>query len=133
MTFLDSADGLSPSALATGFFEGWTAPPTADEHLLLLSNSSHVSIAVDDGRVVGFANALSDGVLAAYIPLLEVLPEYRGRGVGTELVRRLLELIGRMYMVDVMCDAEITPFYERLGFQSAGGAVIRNYNWRAGT
>ncbi len=28
--------------------------------------------------VVGFVNALSDGRLSAYIPLLEVLPDYRG-------------------------------------------------------
>lgn len=132
VTFLKSVDSLSSSALCGGFFEGWPAPPTAHEHLDLLRNSSHVSIAVDDGRVVAFANALSDGVLAAYIPLLEVLPEYRGRGIGTEIVRRLLDLVGHLYMVDVMCDADVAPFYERLGFRSAGGAVIRNYTWRSG-
>ena len=34
----------------------------------------------DAGRVVGFVTAISDGVLSAYIPLLEVLPEYQGAG-----------------------------------------------------
>lgn len=131
VSYRESAADLRASALPGGFFEGWTAAPTADEHLELLRNSSHVSIAVDEGRVVGFVNALSDGVLAAYIPLLEVLPEYRGQGISTELIRRLLDLAGPLYMVDVMCDADVVPFYERLGFHPAAGAVIRNYGWRS--
>jgi hypothetical protein len=33
---------------------------------------------VDNGRVIGFITAVTDKVLSAYIPLLEVLPAYRG-------------------------------------------------------
>ena len=69
--------------------------------------------------------------MAAFIPLLEVLPDHRGRGVGTELVRRLLHALDGHYMIDVMCDADVVPFYERLGFVGARGAVIRRYDWHA--
>lgn len=72
------------------------------EHLQLLNASSHVSLALDGTHVVGFANALSDGVLAASIPLLEVLPAYRSKGIGIEVLLRLLRQIGPLYMVDVM-------------------------------
>ena len=68
-------------------------------------------------------------MLAAYIPLLEVLPEHRGNGIGTELVRRLLATLDGLYMIDVMCDDEVRPFYERLGFARSTGAVMRNYDW----
>ena len=34
-------------------------------------------LALDKDTVVGFATATSDAVLSAYIPLLEVLPEYQ--------------------------------------------------------
>lgn len=96
-----------------------------------MRRSTHVALAMDEGRVIGFANALSDGVLAAYIPLLEVLPEHRGGGVGSRLVELLLELIGPLYMVDVMCDDDLVPFYEQLGFQRSAGAVRRNYHWNS--
>lgn len=48
-------------------------------------------LAVEDGQVVGFVNAISDGGLTAYIPLLEVRREWRGRGIASQLVNRLLE------------------------------------------
>ena len=88
-------------------------------------------IARDDaGSVVGFVNALSDGLLSAYVPLLEVLPAHRGAGIGTDLVRRLLGKLDGLYMIDVMCDADVRPFYERFGVVGSTGAIMRNYNWR---
>ena len=126
MRFTASLDGIDAEALRGGFFEGWPAPPSAEEHLRLLQGAAHVVLAVDGAQVVGFVNALSDGLLSAYIPLLEVLPTHRGRGIGTELVRRLLAEIGPLYMVDVMCDDDVFGFYERLGFTPAAGGVIRN-------
>jgi predicted N-acetyltransferase YhbS len=131
VSYSESITDLSENQLSGGFFEGWPAPPTPDEHLRILRNSSHVVVAREDaGTVLGFVNALSDGVLAAYIPLLEVLPSHRHRGVGTELVRRLLVRLHGFYMVDVMCDDDVLPFYARLGFVPARGAIIRNYAWR---
>jgi ribosomal protein S18 acetylase RimI-like enzyme len=77
--------------------------------------------------VVGFVTAISDGVLSAYIPLLEVLPEYQGRGIGAELVRRLLDRLGGLYMVDLCCDEDVVGFYERLGLARwDAGMGLRN-------
>jgi GNAT superfamily N-acetyltransferase len=64
----------------------------------------------------GFATAISDGVLAAFIPFLEVLPSHRRRGIGTGLIQQLLAQLDDLYMVDVACDAPLEPFYARLGF-----------------
>lgn len=117
-----SVDGIAADALA-GFFVGWPSPPSAERHLELLRRSTHVVVALDGERVVGFVSAISDGVLSAYIPLLEVLPEYQGRGVGSELARRVLARLDDLYMVDLACDDELVPFYERLGFMRVGAAV----------
>jgi GNAT superfamily N-acetyltransferase len=40
---------------------------------------------------VGFARAISDGVILAYLADVYVLPGYRGRGLGLELVREIVD------------------------------------------
>jgi len=40
---------------------------------------------------VGFARAVSDGVTVAYLADVYVLPIHRGRGLGLELVREMVE------------------------------------------
>lgn len=86
-------------------------------------------LAVDErsGHVVGFVTALTDGVQAVFIPLLEVLPDYRGQGVGSELMRRVLGLLSDLTAVDLTCRPELQPFYARFGMQPSVGAVLRNY------
>src|SRR5512145_98340 len=44
-----------------------------------------------EGRIVGMARVISDGYSDAYIQDVVVQPNYRGRGVGRELVRRLTQ------------------------------------------
>ena len=112
----------------TGFFEGWPDPPSPETHLRILQGSDHVVLALDSAsdRVVGFVTAISDGVLSAYIPLVEVLPGYRGQGIGTELMRRMLARLESLYMVDLMCDPELEAFYRRFGMRPAVGMVLRN-------
>jgi ribosomal protein S18 acetylase RimI-like enzyme len=117
IVYEDDASAVAPELLE-GFFVGWPSPPSRERHLELLRGSAHVLLArEEDGRVVGFVTAISDGVLSAYIPLLEVLPEYQGRGIGTELMRRMLAKLRGLYMVDLSCDAALEPFYRRLGLQ----------------
>jgi predicted N-acetyltransferase YhbS len=124
ITYQAGVDGVSAADLA-GFFVGWPSPPSPDRRLDLLRGSSHVVVARDGERVVGFVTALSDGVLMAYVPLLEVLPEYQHAGVGTALVDRVLDDLGELYGVDVCCDDDVVPFYARFGFQRVNGMVLR--------
>ena len=123
--------GLSVSQLQ-GFFVGWPDPPSPETLLRILQGSAHATVAIDSGRVVGFITAVSDGVLSAYIPLLEVLPDYQGRGLGRSLVEDMLEQLRGLYMVDLVCDEKLRPFYERLGLKPAVGMLKRNYANQSG-
>lgn len=126
--FRNDLEGIEPVHLE-GFFEGWPDPPSPERHLAILEGSSMVELAVDirTGRVAGFANLISDGILSAFIPLLEVRRAHRGRGIGTGLVRRLLERTSDLYMLDVACDPEVTSFYGRLGFREGNAMLHRRY------
>src|SRR5262245_54317652 len=110
-----------------GFFVGWPLPISPDVHLRLLAGSDHVVLAIDTetGQVVGFITALTDGVLSSFIPLLEVLPAYQGKGIGRELMNQMLALLWELPNVDLMCDSDVAPFYERFGMQPVGGMVLR--------
>jgi len=125
--FTDSLNGVEDNDL-DGFFTGWPNPPTCSAHLEILKGSSHVELAVlGNGKVVGYITVISDGVSCAYIPHLEVLPEYRGKGIGSELVGRVLEHCKHMYMIDLMCDEDVRLFYEKMGFRAGRGMMVRNY------
>jgi ribosomal protein S18 acetylase RimI-like enzyme len=91
-----------------------------------------VATSEGESRVVGYAAALSDGVLSAYISHLEVLAEFRRQGIGAALVRGLLERVGDLYMVDLVCDPDLAPFYEPLGFRRFQAMIRRNYDAQAG-
>ena len=80
---------------------------------------------VHEGRVLGFVTAISDGVLSAFIPLLEVLPERQGQGIGSELVRRILGELEDFYMVDLVCDPELEGFYRRFEMTLLAGMAVR--------
>ena len=93
----------------------------------MLAGSDLVELAIDEesGQVVGFVAALTDGVQGAFITLLEVLPAYQSQGIGQALMTRMLEQLGDIQTIELMCDADLVPFYERFGMKSATGMVLR--------
>ena len=131
--YTDVLDNITQDKLA-GFFVGWPNPLAPATHLRILQGSYRVWLAVDDdsGNIVGFISAISDGVLAAFIPNLEVLPAYQGQGIGTELVKRMFDSLQHLYSIDLVCDEDVRPFYERLNMRSATGMVLRYYENQAG-
>ena len=110
------------------FFEGWSRKPSPEKRLKLIQNSAYVIFAINDSRVVGFINAISDNTLSAYVPLLEVLPEYRKKGIGKELVKRMMDQLKDYYMLDLCCDEKLEGFYTSLGMNKICGMIKRNYD-----
>jgi ribosomal protein S18 acetylase RimI-like enzyme len=131
--YRQSATGVTADQLE-GFFEGWKHPPDATTHLRLLAGSGLVELAVEteSGEVVGFITAITDGVLCAYIPFLEVRPAYRGRGIGRALVEKMLNRLKDLYMIDLVCDPPLQAFYERCGMQPQTAMARRNYDRQSG-
>ena len=131
--YANCVESILPEHLE-GFFQGWANPPSRETHLDLLNRSDEIVVAIDEStkKVVGFITAITDHILSAYIPLVEVLPKYRRKGIGTELLRRMLERLEGIYMIDLLCDEELQPFYAELGMTPAKGMMLRNYGSQSG-
>jgi ribosomal protein S18 acetylase RimI-like enzyme len=125
--YIYSTESLVPDQLE-GFFVGWENRPSKKTHLRLLQQSDNIILAMENDIVVGFITAISDSVLSAYIPFLEVLPAYKQQGIGKELLKRMLEQLQEYYMIDTICDPDMEKFYSRFGMHKANGMVIRNYD-----
>ncbi|MBN9620688.1 MAG: GNAT family N-acetyltransferase [Actinobacteria bacterium] len=63
----------------------------ADVERQLASAWRVVGCYAEDGAMVGYCCAFSDGVAIAYLADVYVLPAHRGRGLGQDLVRTMIE------------------------------------------
>jgi GNAT superfamily N-acetyltransferase len=132
IAYTASLDSVTVEHLPGGFFVGWPNPPAPPTHFPILRRSAAiVLVRTGDGKVVGFITTISDGASCAYIPHLEVLPAYQGKGIGSELVRRMLARLQHLYMIDLQCDPDVQPFSMRMGMRLATGMLIRNYDRQA--
>lgn len=131
--YVNSLENIDDTNLK-GFFVGWPNPPSSKKHMELLKNSDFFWLAIDDtsNNVVGFITAISDNVLSAYIPLLEVIPDYQGNGIGSQLVTRMLNSLSHLYMVDLVCDEPLTNFYKQFDMFKSQGMIIRNFHSQNG-
>lgn len=92
--------------------------PLALEHDEHDASATHLLALVDGDGPVGAARMLDDGQIGR----MAVLAEWRGQGIGTAMLRELLDLaadqgIGAPFL-HAQCRA--IGFYKRLGFQAQG-------------
>jgi predicted GNAT family N-acyltransferase len=71
------------------------------------------------GNAIGTARMQADG----HIGRMAVLPEWRGRGVGSALLLMLIDLAATHELEEVFLDAQVSAadFYHRHGFIASGG------------
>jgi ribosomal protein S18 acetylase RimI-like enzyme len=106
---------------------GWERRTTDRDRLAqLVRGSLYVASAWADDQLVGFARAISDGASNAYISTVAVLPGYQKRGIGRELIQRLLADHDGIQFV-LHANDTAYPFYLHLdvGFEPIDHMLIR--------
>ena len=90
----------------------------------LIREAQRVVGVYDGDRQVGFARAFTDGVSLVYLADVYVLPEYRGRGLGMELVREMVEHGPYANLRWILHTRDMHRLYGRFGFTQPSERVM---------
>jgi ribosomal protein S18 acetylase RimI-like enzyme len=118
VTYSDQTQ-IDPAQLTRLFQEApWAKGRTAEDARAMLTHTDLTISAWDGQKLVGFGRVLTDYVYRATIWDVIVAKPHQGRGIGTEIVRRILRH-PRLRAVELFWLCTRMPgFYERLGFSS---------------
>jgi ribosomal protein S18 acetylase RimI-like enzyme len=103
-------DGLIALVAAEGWDE-YTADVERTRRALIAPGVTTL-VAIVGGRVVGAIQLQSDGLIQAHVSMLLIDRKWRGRRLGSRLLREGLERAGGLWL-DVRTRTE--GYYERLG------------------
>lgn len=94
----------------------------------LLTSYYHIAV-YDEDRLIGYVDCVSNGVTDAYIQDLMVHPDYQGKGLGTDLMNRMIAYLKErhIYIISVVFDEELKPFYEKFGFYTMLSGQMETY------
>lgn len=93
--------------------------PERSETQIARMLSYGVSVGAWEGdQLVGFARAVSDAELRAYIEDVVVHPTRQRMGVGGHMLTRLLAALAHIETVTIFCKPELVPFYASQGFRA---------------
>jgi ribosomal protein S18 acetylase RimI-like enzyme len=102
----------------------WAEGRSRELILRLIRESQRVVGLYHGGRQIGFSRTVSDGASVTYLADVYVLPEYRGRGLGTELVRESVEAGPYKDTRWLLHTRDAHSLYERFGFTKPGERLL---------
>lgn len=106
----------------------WSSVEKPEQLVRGLNNSDSLFTAWCDGKLIGLANAISDGHLVVYYPHVLVHPDFQGQGVGRRLVTSLRDKYRDFHQHSVLADKRAVAFYEQCGFTMSPCAAMWIYD-----
>ena len=85
------------------------------------SSAAHV-LAYQDAHCIGTGRLMNLSARQAQIGCMAVLAKFREKGVGKQILRKLVELAASQGARVIILHSQVSaiPFYEKLGFQAQG-------------
>ena len=102
---------------------GWWSERTEGDYAEVLRGGPAVG-AWDAGDLVGFARAITDGRLHAYVDDVMVRPDWRRRGVAARVVDALCQELSEIRVVSLFASGELVKLSERCSFEPTRQIVL---------
>ena len=122
-------DALPSDAESVRLFlsaNGWSHRlGSPDGFAALLRASNRTAVVFSGAQVVGFARGITDGLSNGYLSMVAVAPEYRRRGIGSELVAHVTAGSPEVSWVLQAGRSGAPEFFAKLGFVVAPLAMQR--------
>ena len=85
------------------------------------ANSLCVLGAYDSDQLVGIIRAVGDGQTIVFVQDIIVLPEYQRKGIGTKLLKAVVEKYKNVYQMELLTDntEKTKAFYRSVGFSAS--------------
>lgn len=102
---------------------GWTNYTSCPEMLEeAYKNSLCILGAFEKEKLVGVVRVVGDGISIVFVQDILVLPEYQRQGVGSALMRAILEKYASVYQVELLTDSteKSKAFYSSVGLAPVG-------------
>lgn len=99
---------------------GWENYTRSPQMLERAYENSFLKIAAFDGeQLIGMVRVVGDGASVVLIQDLLVRPEYQRKGIGSKLMRAVLERCKDVYQIELMTDntEKTILFYQSLGLK----------------
>ena len=128
---LEHADEARQCAKLMASSEPWiTLRRDCDNSMRMLTDPSReVYVARVEDEVVGFIVLIMRGALVGYIQTVGVMPEWRNKGIGSELLKFAEDLIFSKAPNVFLCvssfNKKAQELYRRLGYETIG--ELKNY------
>ncbi len=99
---------------------GWSSAEKPELLYKALTHSHSLISAWIDRKLVGVANAISDGYLVVYYPHMLVHPGFQGKGIGRKMMKAMQEKYAGYHQQILVADGRAIEFYKKCGFEKAG-------------
>ena len=85
------------------------------------ANSLCVIGAYDNEKLVGIIRAVGDGRTIVFVQDIIVLPEYQRKGIGTKLLKAVMDKYSDVYQMELLTDntEKTKAFYRSVGFTAS--------------
>lgn len=117
LVWKQSIDGVDWEALSALYRIAPLGDKSAASLATAFSNSRFVLFVYEDDQLVGAGRALADGADCSYICDVALLPSHQSRGLGQQIVSRLVELSAGHRKILLYAVPGKEPFYAKFGFR----------------
>ena len=100
----------------------WSSGHFPDKLVIAMKNFETVFSAWDGDKLVGLVSAMDDGIMTAYVHYVLIRPDYQGKGIGKELLKRVTDKYDDYLRIVVVSYDDEIEFYEHCGLEKADDA-----------